>query len=184
MKRPTVVTVFAILNLVFGGLGILGTPLALLMFYLPQRPGAPPDLMTKLLKENETARYWFLGSGVVAMVAAAVLLVAGLGLLKMKPWGRRVSIGYAVFAIVMNVVGAVANYVLLVVPLMEAAGKAGGLQAFAAMIMGVSFLAGSVMGMVYPIVLLVFMTRPPVVQAFQPPEGSSPYDRTYDPGFR
>ena len=49
--------------------------------------------------------------------------LAGVGLLMLKPWGRYLSIGYSLYAIVAGIVGVVANYYFLVTPLLDNASQ-------------------------------------------------------------
>lgn len=63
-----------------------------------------------------------------------MLIVAGIGLLQSQPYGRLLSLGYGVYAIITGVVGGV---------------------------------IGGCVGIIYPILLNSFMTRPPMVAACQ-----------------
>jgi hypothetical protein len=140
-----ILTVFGILNIAFGALGMLCTPFSLL---LTLRPDANNPI-TQIIQENAAYRYWMVGS-----------TVAGIGLLRMQNWGRVVSFGYAVYAILAGVIGMLVT-VLVLIPALKPQG--GDPAAMAGMIGGV---AGGVIGgciaLVYPILLLIFLNRPQV----------------------
>jgi hypothetical protein len=154
--RPTSVTVFGILNIVFGSLGLLCTPLAVFALWIPQQPGAPqigPAMMA----------YTIIGY-IVGFFCAILLLAAGIGLLYQKRWARRCSYGYGWFAIVWGIIG------IIVTAAMMASGMqgSGGPEETAAQVGGiVGGMCGGILGLIYPIFLVVFMKRQNVVEACQ-----------------
>ena len=164
MQRPTTVTVFGVLNLVLGGLGLLCTPISVITLFLPVQSGNP---VSRILEENAAYRLYMIASAAAGVLAALVLIVAGIGLLKMKSWARLTSIGYAIYGIVTGVVGIIVNVVFLFEPLMIQA-RSESPEAAAAMLGMVGGIAGTCFGLVYPILLLIFMTRPRVRNAFLP----------------
>lgn len=173
MQRPTVVTVFGILNIVFGALGLSCAPCSLLWTLkpdiLPRGPG--PNPVAEILVNSPDLRNWYIFSTVLGTLASALLLVAGIGLLNMKSWGRTLSIAYAIYALINTLANLVVQYFLLIVPLMEK-GR-GQPQAMAGAIGGaiVWTLAG-LTALIYPIILLCFMYTPTVVKAFWPAASS------------
>ncbi|MCS6862293.1 MAG: hypothetical protein NZT92_18470 [Abditibacteriales bacterium] len=168
MQRPTSVTVFGILNIVFGAMGVICMPFSFLMLLIPQPPGAPPNPVIDLMTRTPFLRTWTIGVGVLGTIAAIVLIVAGIGLLTMQAWGRLTSIGCAVYQIVSGIVGMVVNYIFLIGPLMEQVRQSGGPEAAGAIGGALGGTIGGCIGLIYPLLLLIFMTRPSVVQAFQP----------------
>ena len=83
VMRPTSVTVFGILNIVFGGLGLLCMPVALLPIFLP----AEMQQGTQLGPGMKA----YLGVTLVIGFFCNILLVAtGIGLLNLKRWARQV----------------------------------------------------------------------------------------------
>ena len=108
-ERPVVVLVFAILNLVFGGLGVLGflcggVIFAFVFAALSSAPGGapipqfPPGLVTLLVIVF-----------IYSFIMAIVLIISGIGLLNMKRWGRNTTIAYSIITIVYSVVSTVLN---------------------------------------------------------------------------
>jgi hypothetical protein len=164
--RPTVVTVFGILNIVFGSFGLLCTPFGLLSLYLPQPAGAPPNPVFDLMKDP-TYRTILLVFMVIGVIAGGVLLAAGIGLMRLKPWGRTLSIGYGCYAIVSVVLGVIYNYFYLWKPMLAAAGQANNPQAIGGTMGVYAGIASSFLGLIYPTLLIIFMTRPRVVEAFR-----------------
>lgn len=172
MKRPTSVTVFGILNIVFAGFGVFGV-LGSLILFLPQMADSHNPIV-QLIHDSPAYAAWLKFSLVLGLVAVAVLLAAGIGLLKLQPWARGLSIGYAIYAILMVVVGTVVNFFLLVRPLLEQANQQRGPEAMGAIGGAIGGTVGGCFGLVYPILLLVFMLRANVVAAFRPVETPPP----------
>jgi hypothetical protein len=166
--RPTSVTVFGILNLLFGVLGFCGTlGSGAMMFLMPQNPNVRNPVL-ELMANSPGYRLFNQVSIGLGLVATIVLIAAGIGLLKMKPFGRLLSIGYSMYAIAGGVVGLAMSYVFLIQPLMEQAGAVGGGPEQAAAIGGaIGGLFGGCLGMAYPIILLIFMYRRNVVEALR-----------------
>lgn len=169
--RPTAVTVFGILNLVFAGMGLFGLccgiiPL-LTMNSIQAMPNQPPNPVLELMKENQAYFVFIVVTMVLGLVATLVLACGGYGLLKMRPWGRHLSIVYAVYTILAGIVGLIANWFWLFTPLMEQARQASGPEQAGAIGGLVGGVCGGGIGLIYPVLLLIFMTRPNVVQAFR-----------------
>jgi hypothetical protein len=108
-ERPVVVLVFAILNLVFGGLGILGflcggVILAIVFAALSNAPAGaslppfPSGLVTV-----------FAVVFIYGFIMAVVLTLSGIGLLNMKRWGRNAAVAYSIITIVYSIVATVLN---------------------------------------------------------------------------
>ena len=98
------------------------------------------------------------------------MALAGVGLLRLKSWGRKLSIGYAIYAIVFTIISSAANFMFLFRPMMEEAQQRQGVEAGAAIGGAIGASVGSCFGLIYPIILLIFMMRPKVVAAFQQPD--------------
>jgi hypothetical protein len=114
---------------------------------------------------NPMYRTWILVMGLAGMVVAVLLIVAGIGLLQCRPWGRKISIGYAIYTIVVSLLGSVISGVMMSQSFSEmAGGDAGGMGIAAIGGLG-GAIGGACVSLIYPIVLLVFMFRPSVVEA-------------------
>ena len=169
MKRPTSVTVFGILNIVFAALGLFGLMVSVLLF-LPQMTAARNPVI-QLIHDNPACAAWMKFSIALGLVAVAAKLTSGIGLLGLRPWGRQLSIIYAIYAMVMVVAGTLVNYFFLLHPLLEQAAQKQGADHAAAIGGAIGGTFGSCFGLVYPILLLVFMLRPDVAAAFRPAAG-------------
>jgi hypothetical protein len=172
-KRPTSVTVFGVLNIVFAIFGLFALIVSVMLF-LPHADIKNPVI--QLIHDNPAYAAWMHASMALGLLAAAAKLAAGIGLLKLRPWARQLSIIYAIYAMVMVVVGTVVNYFFLLRPMLEQAHQKQGPEAVGAMAGAIGGTIGGCFGLIYPILLLVFMVRPNVVAAFSGsiPPGEQP----------
>ncbi|MCP4645488.1 MAG: hypothetical protein GY851_33905 [bacterium] len=173
MQRPTSVTVFGVLNIIFGVLGLTCTPLGTLyVVFLPkirefyEQQGVQLPEMPML--ESPGYRMFLIISMVIGVVASGALLASGIGLFKLRPWARTTSIVYSVYAILAFIVGQVIAYAIVWQPTLDAidsaegpmqSGMAGGFA---------GGICGGVVGMAHPVLLLIFMLLPTVKKAFYP----------------
>jgi len=147
-ERPVSVTVFGILNIVFGAMGLLCTPLSLAMIlWLP----------TDALQVTGGFRQWLFFSYGAGIAFAACQLALGIGLLGRKRWARQGSVVYAACSIGFGVLGMLVTGAALArgslgLPPDAVPGYIGGL-------------IGGMAGFIYPVLLWVFMTRPRAVAA-------------------
>lgn len=172
--RPTSVTVFGILNIVFGILGLICTPFGLLVLAIPkeqmakmQPPGAPENLAMNFMMENQTYRTGLVVLAIIGVLLGIILLTSGIGLLKMKSWGRLLSIYYAIAAIVMVFASVTFTYFAYIVPLGELIEKANNPANNGAIASAYLGLGGSILNFTYPILLLIFMNRPIVLDSMR-----------------
>ena len=125
----------------------------------------------EMLNDSRAYLIWTRVSTVIGFLAATVKLASGIGLLKMQAWARLTAIGYGIYAIIAGVIGMIMTTVILV-PMMQRLHPGSGPEGAAAvggMIGGIiGGIGGSCIGLVYPILLLIFMTRPKIKAAFQP----------------
>lgn len=199
-KRPTAVLVLAIFNFILGGAGILsnlcGGVMLLLLGKLasivPTPPGQPNpmDEITGLYNSIPGFYAFTIADAVLSIGLGILLIVAGVGLLKVKPQGRTLSLVYAVAKIVVVVAGAV-----YAIGYVQPASEAWTKEFMAKMTKqqppgtpvpsiptlgpGGSIAAGvmsSLMYLVYPIVLLVLLNTPTIKAAFYGGPGRDPWD--------
>jgi len=172
MRRPTSVTVLGILNVVFAAWGLMGIAFYIAMMFMPPALNANNPVLD-LMRQNAGYAMYANISMVLGGVLTLVLCLAGIGLLMLRPWGRLLSIAYAVFAIISVIVNTAVNYYFLLAPMMDKqAALPPGPEKMAAMggIMGM--VLGTCVGPVYPVVLLVFMYRANVRAAFRTPNSA------------
>lgn len=154
--KPTSITVFGVLNCVFGGLGILCTPFSILGLFIgdliPMSEMNPIDI-------EPGYKIFLLVASVLGIGFAAWLLSLGIGLLKFKSWARRGSVIYAWIAIIWGIAGVGINMAALSQGWMSS--PEGQLPAM------VGGMCGSFVGLIYPVLLLVFMMTDKVKRAFR-----------------
>ncbi len=146
-ERPTSVTVFGILNIVFGSLGLLCMPLVLIASFVW------PDGMNRPVWDTA----WTVLSDAVGFVSSILLIVLGIGLLHLKAWARVWCLGYGWFAIVWGLVG-----MAITIPLLTSIAGEHRHIAVAVVVGGV---CGGLTGLIYPALLIIFMQRPNVKEA-------------------
>lgn len=174
MKRPATVTVFGILNILYGGLSIVGTLFSLMVIYL-----GSGDVTLGMVESNAVYAAWTKLAVVLGAIAAVVVIAAGIGLLKMMPWARIASVGYGVYSVVIFIVGVVLGWIFVYSPLLEEMGAFEDSTQKGAMLGGlIGGVLGGFLGLIYPAALLYFMTRPGIVRAF---EGATPKSTTSTP---
>ena len=164
MQRPTSVTVFGILNIVFACFGVFGVLASIAMFYMPANSNNP---VIKIMQENPHYALFMKVSIPLGILTSIALLMAGIGLLSLKNWGRVLSIVYAVYAVVFGIIGMVMNWLFLLRPMLAQASQQQGPEAASAIGGAIGGSVGGCLGLIYPILLLIFMFRPNVVAAFQ-----------------
>ena len=167
--RPAAGTVFGILNIVFGIFGICGVVVSGVMLFAAFNPNPNvPNPVIEIMNQNTFYRVFNqVGIG-LGLVATIVLIVSGIGLLQLKPSGRALAIGYGIYVIVASILGAIVSGVCLFAPLLDKINtlppgpeKAG---AISGMIGGT---VGPCVGLVYPVLLLIFMYRRNVIEAYR-----------------
>ncbi len=145
--RPTSVTVFGVLGIVFGGLALLCTPFGLIGTF------ATPDV----LNPSPVYKAWLIISSGLGLVMAGWLLAVGIGLLGLKRWARSGAIFYGWFAIVIGILSMIGNVAALALGAVSPG--PGALPGY------IGGTIGGLIGLVYPILLLVFMSKPHVIAA-------------------
>ena len=165
MHRPTSVTVFGILNIVKAGYGIFVAITSAALFLL-----APADSniqVIKMLHENPAYAAWVEFIIPLGLLGCIVLIIAGIGLLCLKSWARRLSIAYAIYAICTGILATAVNSIFMIQPFFKNQQDP---QAAATAMAGL--IGGGIsvcLGLIYASLLLLFMLRPTVVAAFHPP---------------
>jgi len=166
MQRPASITAFGILNLVFAAFGVVGLMASFALFSVPVDPNNP---VIKLLHQNASYAVWLKFCILLGLISCVILVAAGAGLLGLKPWGRTLSMAYAILTIVFSLMAMGINLFLMIQPLFEQALPNQELAVAGAIGGPMSGTIGGCFGPVYPILLLAFMLRPKVAAAFRPP---------------
>jgi hypothetical protein len=153
-----------IVQIAFGALGMLGAPMTLGLRSLAH------DAASRRVQEvmwTGTLGTWTRLSLGLSTVMALMLLVSGIGVLKLRPWARRLAVGYGLGATALLVVSQIMNAVLLVPALSEMARASHDPVARAGATGGiVGGIVGGLLGLTLPIAVLIVMTRPAVKAQF------------------
>ncbi len=160
-QRPVAIIIFGILNLGFG-LMYLTSPLFILAMRKIKLPGQ--SALTALYSDPSYIA-WLNVSSAAGVVAGLALLVFGVGLLLSKNWARIGSIVFAFFYGAFAVASSVATWRFMGPMTGQMPGMAPG---FAAVIRTLAPVFSLIYGLAYPVLLLIFMTRPNVIAACQP----------------
>lgn len=180
-ERPISITIFGILNVGIGLLGLGGLLLST-MFESPDFLSISPSVpsvnsflssmlaLWNTISTDATFVVWRRITVPLDAAASLTLVAGGIGLLLLRNWARLVSIGYAIYKVIfalldVAVLMAVLHRVLAKAPQADT-GAPIALLVWAAAI-------ETVLTLVYPVLLIYFLTRPKAVLAFQP-EPASP----------
>jgi magnesium-transporting ATPase (P-type) len=158
-NRPASITVFGVLNLVFGGLGVCGILGSFVVMLMPvnARGGNP---VMEMMAENKLYGAMQMVMMVFGFLATVVLIASGVGLLQSKMYGRTLAIGYSLYSFVSVILGTLVNTIFVFLPLLNKLdAMPDGPNKMASIITVVSGIAGGVIGLIYPSLLLYFMTR-------------------------
>jgi hypothetical protein len=128
-QRPGLVTAVAVMNFIFGGLGLLGAfcgGLVILLFATvlqnaPPGPAGQPNPMKDLIDIFTSIPGYvpfMIASLVLGVIMSIVLLISGFGLLKLRNWARILCFVYATYTILSVIGGTVYQYAV-VQPAME-----------------------------------------------------------------
>lgn len=172
-ERPTSVTVYAILNLIMCALGVLGT-----IFWLIGKLGLlpVPDEKPAFQVAMESNVGFTLYTDIltaVGLLITILVIAASIGMFMLKPWARKVTIGWGIYSVVFLLINYGISYVLLYGPMLA---DMTGTDLVVAKAMMISGAVMSVLFIGYHLLMIFFMTRPKVVDAFTP----EPYDSELD----
>lgn len=176
MQRPKSATVFGILNIAFAAMGFVGMIFTVVMLRV-----AASTQTAQLIKQSPVLAAWTKFTLPLGFISMIVLLIAGIGLLMMKNWGRILSIIYAVYALVFGLIGMVITFLFMLMPMIEKAQQTSGPESIGMVAGAIGGMVGSVIALAYPVLLLIFMTRPKLIEAFRVAELLSAPGQGYPP---
>ena len=163
MERPKPVTVFGILCILFGAMGLLGILFSLSTYF---GDSTPHDPVNEIIRRSSAFMTYGKISMVVGLFACGALLAIGTGLLKLKPWARPAAIGYAIYGFVSAAAGAVLTTACIYWPLLRGIRHLGSTEKIVVYVTLGGGAFGFLLSFVFPALLLYFMTRPSIVRAF------------------
>jgi len=175
LVKPKAIKVFGVLNVIFGGLGLLGTCiglgaiLAITSGLIPVPDGqSNPAFVTQ--DENAFLYFYNIISAAVALLFAIVLLVSGIGLLKHKKWGRTTGLAWAAYCVLSTIVVSVVTWTHLYPYQLETLANNEATAAvpnMEAILLG-SMIFGNVLSvgyLIYPGLFALFSSKPPFKDA-------------------
>jgi len=158
-ERPISLTVFGILNIGYA----LWTVATMVIGKLVQHMNLPGNNAMAALKSNPSYMLWNQISYVAAAIFGIMLIASGIGLLLTQNWARILAIIYAALDMIFVVAGGIFSQLYIAPMLMQQ--LHGGSNAIAEASVKIGFVIGLIIGLTYPVLLLIFMTRPNVVEA-------------------
>jgi hypothetical protein len=195
LQRPTSLLVFGILQITFGSIGILlaicGGVMELTGFQksmqqAQQQPAAASndpnqkemaEFQARLQKETEAVPYYDaerVTSTVLHVVLCILLIVGGIGLIKVASWGRMLSLGYACLSI-LTTIGTLIYQLVIAIPAMNAFLEKENptnnplIKMTASVSQWAMYGApcGSILMLIFPVLVLTWMLRPSIAEAFR-----------------
>lgn len=139
--------VLGILNIIFGTLGLICLPLSLMGV------GIMGNEREFRALYNESQMTWMTLNIVFNIPLAIMELASGVGLASYREWGRKLSIAFATLGIMLSIV-----YPVGMIMMESSSGSPDKM---------IGFVLGSCGGMIYPIILLVFMFQARVKTALR-----------------
>jgi hypothetical protein len=173
LDKPKAIKVFGILNVIFGGLGLLGTCiglgaiLAITSGLLPAPEGqSNPAFVTQ--DEDAFLYYYNIISATFALIFTIVLLVSGIGLLQHKKWGRTTGLAWAAYCVLSTIVVSVVTWTHIYPYQLETMDEAAAaVPNMEAILLG-SMIFGNVLSvgfLIYPGLFAVFSSNQPFKDA-------------------
>ena len=181
-RRPASVTTLAVLAIIFGSLGVLGS-LCSMPQYLGMKLTRNP--VVDRIHQDSVLTAWTIATLAVGFVLSILELSAGVGSMTLKPAARKTFIGFAWAKIGVSIIEIAASLLVINSRMNDIiqstlASNTGPNAQQMKMFMKVGMYAGSIgsiIFLVWPILILYFMTRPKVKAAFEavtqaPPPGN------------
>jgi len=169
MERPQALTSLGILNIAIGIAGFLGSAAVLLD---AKALSANPAIAA--MRASAEYLSWSRIQAPIGLVVSVVLFAAGIGLLNLKSWARMASL---VCAVVLIIASCITSFVYLKFALPVVLEKAAHATGPDRMVLKASAYAGAGSGLfslIYPAILLYFLTRPHVKAALGAPAWPTP----------
>jgi hypothetical protein len=172
VTRTRGVVAAAVMSIVVGAFTLLleAGDLPVLFLQADTQLSAPIDFALRPWIENPGYLLYEKARIVLTIVAAAVILTAGVQMLKLRPWARKVAIGWAVWSFVSDIVTSFLFFTIFVPGLAEAAKSSGLPPAATKAGIAISWVGmGSLtcVNMVIPVILVGLLMRPAVAEAFR-----------------
>jgi hypothetical protein len=175
LVKPKAIKVFGVLNVIFGGLGLLGTCIglgAILALTTFDLIPIPEGNNAAFVAQDQNAFLYFYNiiSAAVALLFAIVLLVSGIGLLRHKKWGRTTGLAWAAYCVLSTIVVSVVTWTHIYPYQLETMDEAAAaVPNMEAILLG-SMIFGNVLSvgyLIYPGLFALFSSKPPFKDALE-----------------
>lgn len=180
--------VIGIISIVMGSLaalrGCIGAVVAPIISVVA---GQLPEEGAAVLEPMKELMGWMIFNGIATTLVAVMLIVGGSGLIKRRPWGRRVCMIWSVLKMILVMVSSVLSFFIFrenMEAVLQQQGTAG-LPPFFAIMMKTSGAFGMLFGIVWgwalPVFMLVWFSRQKIrteVSGWDLPEHDSAADAT------
>jgi hypothetical protein len=167
--RPTSVTVLAIIGIIWGALQLLCNAFGifgLLMLDQLTAAGGGANPMADAMKDSPGLMPILIGAVVVRLVLSLVLLAGSIGALSLKAWGRSAMLGYAWGIVVVTILETIVGLTMTLPAVKKHLPADPQLQQTMMAQQYGSVLCGPILGLIYPVFVLVYMNKPHVKAAF------------------
>ena len=154
--KPASMKVFGILNIVFGAMGLIGGGAGVLFFVLATQSSEFAFELNRAMSAQYAEGYitFLQFSSCFGGIMSLVLIVCGVGLLRERNWGRTGSMGYAAIQTLYTLASTVLSMSMMKhdESFIFSAGGA---------------MCGVLFALIYPICIMIFLTRPNVVESLK-----------------
>lgn len=167
---PVAGMVLGILHLMYAGLTFVCNGISGLVFFVPLPPEmSKGNAAVELMDTSLVYKIFNQTSLIISLISAVVLFIAGIGLLQVKPYGRKLSIYYCIYDFISITLGLLVNGILLFPLLINQintfpSGSPESMGAYGGLIGG---LVGVALSLVYPLIVIIFMYRPKMIEAYR-----------------
>ena len=154
--KPASIKVFGILNIVFGVMGLICGGAGVLFFVLATQSSEFAFELNRAMSAQYAEGYitFLQFSSCFGGIMSLILIVCGVGLLRERNWGRTGSMGYAAIQTLYTLASTVLSMSMMKhdESFIFSAGGA---------------MCGVLFALIYPICIMIFLTRPNVVESLK-----------------
>lgn len=159
--RPVSLTIFGVLNIGYALMMMVSVVIATALPHLV--PGHAHHLALRMA-QNETL---LLTKVIFGLAVGLALMISGVGLLLARNWGRVGSIACAAVDVAVVLAESVISWRASIEQVASLN------RALPRQVFEISYAMGIVIGLAYPVLLLIFMNQPGIIEACKPEEPSA-----------
>ena len=174
-QRPAALTIFGILNLIFGVLGLVSTVMSYKLYFAPLE--GQTGMMADLLRSDPFFASCMRANIVPATLFVIAQIISGIGLLKAREGARRIAVFCGIYGLLSGLVIGYLSYVHIIPFTIEYSLKTIKEPAVAEMARSMSKVGGMIGligGLIYPVLTLVFLAKKSVREFCMAGAGKAP----------